>query len=138
DRRPVWAGAALGFAVNIKYLPVITLPYLLLRRRWVSAGAMALSCVAFALMPAIATGWHRDLRYLSIAFAGLFRMLGAARAGRETAIVGDIKANFSLSVTSAIARFAHHWHADMYMPAAVAAIFALVVACFAWLYRINK
>src|SRR6266699_883367 len=44
DKRPAWAGIALGLACNIKYLPIVTLPYLLIRRRWVAAGSFALSC----------------------------------------------------------------------------------------------
>ena len=37
DRRPTLAGAFLGLAVNVKYLPIAFLPWLLLRRRFKAA-----------------------------------------------------------------------------------------------------
>jgi uncharacterized membrane protein len=37
DPRPRLAGLSLGMAVSIKYLPLLFLPYLLLRRRFAAA-----------------------------------------------------------------------------------------------------
>src|SRR5262249_8352963 len=40
DRFPILAGAPLGFVMNIKYLSLAYLPYLLIRRRWLTAASM--------------------------------------------------------------------------------------------------
>src|SRR5947207_8423998 len=66
DKRPAWAGMALGLACNIKYLPIVTLPYLLIRRRWVAAGTLVIGCIAFALLPALLWGWNMNLKHLDV------------------------------------------------------------------------
>lgn len=103
DRWPALAGAALGLAFNIKYLPVVALPYLLLRRRFVAAGAFVASAVGFALLPAIRTGWQVNLDYLAVAYRGLFRMVGIATEG-PAANIETIDNGLSVSITSACAR----------------------------------
>ena len=76
DRRPWLAGLVLGFAFNIKYWPVVLVPYLLLRRRWTTAAAFAASIMAFALLPAVETGWNVNLRNQAVAYRGLLRVVG--------------------------------------------------------------
>jgi len=53
DARPWLAGLLLGFAFNIKYLPVIFLPYLLLRRRYQAAAWFVMGIGVFAMLPAL-------------------------------------------------------------------------------------
>ena len=48
DRRPVAGGLALAVGVSIKYLPIIAVPYLLLRRRWTTAGATLVGSIGLA------------------------------------------------------------------------------------------
>jgi hypothetical protein len=103
DRWPTLAGGALGMAFSIKYLPLVALPYLLLRRRFVAAGSFVVSAVGFAFLPAIRTGWQTNLDYLTIAYRGLFRMLGIHTTG-EAANIWSIDNGLSVSITSALAR----------------------------------
>lgn len=103
DRWPALAGAALGMAFNIKYLPIVALPYLLIRRRFIAAGAFVASLVGFAFLPAVRTGWQLNLQYLAVAYRGLFRMIGIDTAG-EAAQIWSIDNGLSVSITSAFAR----------------------------------
>src|SRR5262249_32951150 len=71
DRFPIWAGAPLGLVMNIKYLSLAFLPYLLIRRRWVTALSMLAWTVAFAVLPATMIGWEKNLEYLEQALGRL-------------------------------------------------------------------
>ena len=106
DRRPALAGMALGLAFNIKYLPIVFLPYLLLRRRWTAAGAFAASAVGFALLPAVLTGWDVNLHYQAVAYSGLFRLMGVPVGAAPAANIDGITAEFSVSIPSGMARLA--------------------------------
>ena len=103
DRRPAWAGVALGVGANLKYLPLLLLPYLLVRRRWAAAASLAISSAALAVLPAVQFGWRETGRQWSAAVAGLTGMAGAAAPG-ERAEVHGVADSLSCSVTSAIAR----------------------------------
>ncbi len=74
DRRPLLAGIALGFGANIKYLTLLSVPYLLARGRFRAACATLVSSAAWALLPAAWLGWNQNLRYLAGAFTGLAQM----------------------------------------------------------------
>jgi hypothetical protein len=135
DRRPLRAGLALGLAFNIKYLPVVVLPYLVFRRRWRAAAAFVAAVPVFALLPALLTGWDGNLRHLGTAYSGILRLLGGSVEPSQAANIADLRDLMSVSLTSAVARLAGPG-----VPAAVA--FGLVgalalAALFAanWLYR---
>jgi hypothetical protein len=104
DRRPIAAGLMLGIAVNIKYLPLLFLPYLLIRRRWTAAASLVLGSIALALLPAVSTGWTANLRNWRTATNGLVEMTGAASSHREAAEIHDVTDSLSCSITSALAR----------------------------------
>lgn len=104
DRRPTWAGVALGLAFNIKYLPVVLLPYLLLRRRWRAAAAFLAAIPAFALLPAVLTGWHANFRQLGVAYAGLFRLFGLPIETEDAANIQGLRDILSSSLPSGFAR----------------------------------
>ncbi len=106
DKRPWLAGLALGAAFNIKYLPIVLLPYFLLRRRWALSAWFLVGVVAFSLLPALSVGWETNMQYLSRAYAGLASLVGLAPPGAVpgAANVEDIRAPFNLSITCAIAR----------------------------------
>jgi hypothetical protein len=104
DRRPWLAGLALGFGFNIKYLPVVMLPYLLFRRRWNVAAGFILGAIGFALLPAIWSGWHENLRHLAVAYSGLLKLVGLETGAAEAANLESISAPLSVSVTSMVSR----------------------------------
>jgi hypothetical protein len=141
DRRPVLAGVPLGVILNIKYLSLAMLPWLLIRRRWSTAVSMILSTGAFALLPALVTGWKANLHNLSVASGGLATMVGAGSGTtgpQEQANVEDIRAWFSISITSAMARMADLFGSTLAVGLAFAAGTALVCLGVAvWLYRRN-
>jgi hypothetical protein len=105
DRHPLGAGLALAVAINIKYLPVLMVPYMLLRRRWLAAMATVVWTVILGLLPAITLGWTTNVQYLRVAVGGLLHLTGKSSAG-AAARVPDITQDTSLSVTSGLARFA--------------------------------
>ncbi|MEI7765944.1 MAG: glycosyltransferase family 87 protein [Phycisphaerae bacterium] len=105
DRAPIWAGVALGFAMNIKYQAIILLPYLLLRRRWKAAGAMVVGTAFWALLPAVLVGPRTELGYLASASGGVLRLLGMDVGNGTVADVEDIKSSFNISITAAVARW---------------------------------
>ena len=105
DRHPLCAGLALAVAINIKYLPLLLMPYMLLRRRWIAAAATVVWTIILGLLPAITLGWTTNLQYLRVAVGGLLHLTGKASAG-AAARVPDITQDTSLSITSGLARFA--------------------------------
>ncbi len=137
DRWPALSGAALGMAFNIKYLPIVVLPYLLLRRRWTAAGSFVVSAAGFALLPAVLTGWDVNLRYQAVAYSGLLRLMGAPVGSARAANIENISAVFSVSIPSAIARLTGAGgFTGLALPAAgLVALAALAAA--AWIYRRN-
>ncbi len=111
DRAPIRAGVALALAFNIKYLSVVMLPYLLVRRRWRASATMIAGSVAFALLPALYLGWHEDLRCLRVSTAGLLGWIGGAPPSVHAVTVFKITDALSFSLTSGVARVlaAHHF-----------------------------
>jgi hypothetical protein len=103
DRRPWLAGLALGVAVNVKYLPIFFLPWLLVRRRFRAALGMVLGILAGAFLPALWVGWSKNLEYLRTGFGGLLALVGIRIEG-EHAVTEDIAGGLSFSITSVLAR----------------------------------
>ncbi len=104
DRRPALCGLALAVAFHVKYLPIVLIPYLLLRRRWAAVGWFFVACLVLAILPAVSMGWHANLTALSHAFAGIARLFGVTVDNATAANVihgGDAR---SISVTSALIR----------------------------------
>jgi hypothetical protein len=140
SRLPLAAGIALGIAVNIKYLPLMFLPYFLIRRQWKISISMVIGTIAFALLPAITTGWTQNLRNWQTATAGLLQMTcwvnpSHANAAIEAAQIHDVTDCLSCSITSAFARSTK----NLPHPSAgliLAALTAMVALLIAWLiYR---
>lgn len=102
-RRPLLCGGALALAVGVKYLAIVMLPYLLLRRRWKEAATLVVGVGVLLMLPAIALGWETNWRYLAVALRGLLEMVGATPKGAG-ANIHDVASGYSLSITSAIAR----------------------------------
>jgi hypothetical protein len=127
DRRPLLAGAALGFAFNIKYLPIALLPWLIVRRRWRISGAFLASVLVFALLPAVSMGWSANLSALAAAYgelAGLFRI-----TVHHAAHLYPLTDSRTFSLTSGLARITG-WpqRSALFASAMLAATFAAVAA----------
>ena len=83
-RRPVLAGALFAAAAAIKAFPVAILPYLLWRRRWRSAGSMAVFLAVFlVLAPAPFIGFQRNLADLSTWTRGMVLSSGQQGFGQR-------------------------------------------------------
>jgi hypothetical protein len=104
DARPWLAGLLLGFAFNIKYLPIIFLPYLLLRRRHAAAAWFVAGIGVFGLMPALVSGWDANLANWSVALSGIAHLLGLSTVMPEAANVDPIGIGHSISITSGLSR----------------------------------
>lgn len=105
DARPRQAGLLLGAAVNVKYLPIVLLPYLVLRRRYKAAAAFVVGIVVFALLPALRTGLATNLRQWTIALSGLARLLGIdVPVVERVANVDPVSIGHSISITSGLSR----------------------------------
>jgi hypothetical protein len=87
DRRPLLCGLALGFGANIKYVTLVALPYLLLRKRFKTAAATVAGTVMWALLPALAVGWEQNINYLIKAVGGLANLSRASAVETGTAKV---------------------------------------------------
>jgi hypothetical protein len=127
DRVPIVAGLALGFILNIKYLSLGMLPYLIVRRRWMALAGFVVGAILFGLLPAVIEGFPADLHDLRVSFGGLLHMVagGSTPSSAEHANVEDITAMFSMSITSAMARMT--WAgASMHLSLAYAALIALI------------
>jgi hypothetical protein len=104
DCLPTWAGIALGFAFNIKYLSIMLIPYLIFRRRWRICLAFLISAGFFAILPAISMGWAKDLAAAKESYAGIARLMGYHVARTDSALVHPFTYIKSISLTSAIGR----------------------------------
>jgi hypothetical protein len=135
ERRPGLAGACIGFAANIKYTAILLVPYLLFRRRLRAALAAGAWTIAFALLPALVSGWSRNLTNLSISLAGILRLLGVDIGAHAASNIPELDYSRSVSLTSAVARVAlsRAGHGGMYL--AVAVLAAAIIAVCCWMYR---
>jgi hypothetical protein len=104
DARPWLAGLLLGLAFNIKYLPILFLPYLLLRRRYEAAAWFVVGIGVFALAPALVSGWDANLANWAVALSGIAHLLGLSTAVPEAANVDPIGIGHSISITSGLSR----------------------------------
>ena len=128
---PFAAGTLLGIAINIKYLPLMFIPYLLIRRQWKLSFGLTIGTIGFALLPALSTGWSNNCRNWVTATNGLLQMADVRTKATEAAEVHDVKDSLSCSITSALARGFGPGHGF-----ALAGLTALAVIGIAgWMYR---
>jgi hypothetical protein len=64
--RTLGGALAIGFAIAIKVMPVVILPYLAYRRAWRAFLASSLAAAAFSLSPILVFGWSRFWQYVAI------------------------------------------------------------------------
>jgi len=60
DNKNVAGGALLGFAINIKLLPLLLLPYLLYRGWWKGTGSTLLFIVIYLIVPSVFLSWNTN------------------------------------------------------------------------------
>ena len=106
DRRPIVAGLLIGFAVNVKYLPLVFIVWLAIRRRWIALAATIGGTILWALLPAAVFGWDRNLDYLLRSAAGLGKLVGVHVEG-QPGMVCPLEYAYSVSVPSGAARVGH-------------------------------
>jgi alpha-1,2-mannosyltransferase len=137
DRKPIIAGLALGFAINIKFQALGLLLYFLFRRRWKAAGATAVGSAFWALLPALSIGWMRDIEYVGRSCAGVLNMMGFHIADNG-ANVEPLASSFSISITSSAGRLVEHtgWPVSPYVLSGAVAMIWL--ATLGLLYHANK
>ena len=105
DRAPWVVGMALGFAINIKYLPVALLVYLATRRRWREVAWSCIGTLFWAITPALVYGWSRNGHLLARGVSGLGKLVGVEGEG-QPGMVYDLAFERSISLPSAFARLA--------------------------------
>ncbi|MDB5357421.1 MAG: hypothetical protein JWN24_3874 [Phycisphaerales bacterium] len=138
DSRPALAGMSLALALNIKYLPVVALPYFFLRRRWTALAFTLLGSIFFALLPAVLLGWHEDLRCLRVALAGLLRWVGVAPEAHGIT-VHNIADGLSVSITSFLARvLGPRGLSNSGVMAFAAGVGLMALLVVVWMYRANR
>jgi len=123
-KRPFAAGLALGFAFNVKYVVIASLPYLLLRRQWKAAAGMVTGIAFWGMLPALLVGPGREIGYLKTAYGGILRLLGVPLAG-DSADVEPLASGFSFSIPSGLAR-SFAWHNLDWNPMTVTAMIGVV------------
>jgi hypothetical protein len=64
SKREFAAGALIGLSVMFKYMPVIILPYLFLRKKYKCAFFMIFFIAVYCLLPALYVGWGTQMKYL--------------------------------------------------------------------------
>lgn len=146
--RPRLAGALLGLAAALKYLPILFLVWLATRRQWRAAAAMLISLVALLLAPALQVGWHRNAQFLGSSVRGVTTMLASrftppsalaedpTRARTVSANFWPLDADYSLSIPSGMARVVRDKHLPKWLtPIGVACAAAACVLACALVYR---
>ncbi len=132
DKRPWLAGCALGLAVNLKYLPLLFLPWMLVRRRFAAAAWLVAWSAVWAVLPAAGEGWTANARNWRTAVAGITNMTVDSPPVAGAAEVHGVADSLSCSITSAIARGSGQ---PLLAFAAAGGVAAILVALVAGLYR---
>lgn len=138
DRFPTIVGLSLGFAINIKYLPIVVVAYLVLRRRWSSVWWTAVGTVLWALAPALVYGWERNLVFLAQGLSGLAKLVGIEIAG-QAGYVFPLSYDRSISIPSLWARVAETFGYHLPFIAGMTVLSAVMVLAVGWLiYRAHS
>lgn len=142
DRRPLLAGLALGLGANLKYLTLLAVPYLIIRRRYRAAGATVAATIALALLPAAWMGWGNNLDALGQALGGMTRMLEVGESERAVpddsegrAKVVDVSEVRSQSIPSWAARAFGDGDLDPRAAGVTLAVALLFAAAAWWIYH---
>jgi Glycosyltransferase family 87 len=103
DCRPLLAGTAIGATASIKYLTLIFVPYLLIKKNFRAAISSLLAFIFFMALPVMEVGVSRGAEYARTEWRGLGRMLGQIAADKQVKIL-KVTMDRSVSITSAVFR----------------------------------
>jgi hypothetical protein len=133
DRKPLVAGAILGFIIDIKYQALLFIPFLLLRARWRAALGLVVGMIAGLLMPALLIGWNLNINYLGFALRGLVNIIEPTDTHTFAAHIPSIFWYGNVSICNGLARVfhIHGWPIE----AALIIIVALAGVVFLWLWN---
>lgn len=138
DRYPAIVGMALGFAINIKYMPVLVVGYLAFRRRWSTVIWSMVGVVVWALLPALVYGWSNNLLFLGQGLSGLGKLFGVV-IPEQAYYIFPLTYDRSITFTSAWARIAESRGLGNVFIAGMTALSALtVVAIGCIIYRTSQ
>lgn len=65
QRRFMFGGLLLGFVINVKVMPLVLIPYLLYRKKFIPVVLVIASFGLFLALPALVTGWEFNLVLLN-------------------------------------------------------------------------
>jgi hypothetical protein len=137
DKSPLRAGLALGFAINIKYLPLALVAYLIVRRRWREVIWSAVGTVVWSLAPALVYGWQANLRFLGEGLAGLAKLVGVQVPG-QAGYVFPLTYDRSITLPSALGRWAEAHSLGLAVVIGLTALVAALIYCLGIvLYRLH-
>ena len=63
-KQELWGGLFLALSVMVKYLTIIFLPYLILRKKWKAVFSTLVGILVGCFLPTLFFGWERACRYL--------------------------------------------------------------------------
>lgn len=109
DCKPLLAGTAIGATASIKYLSLIFVPYLLIKKNFRTAIASLLAFIFFMALPVLEVGLNRSAEYATAEWLGLSRMLGLIATDKQVKVL-RVTMDRSVSITSAIFRFSRSHH----------------------------
>lgn len=149
ERKPTIAGTVLGLAANIKYVTLIAVPYLLIRRRYKAAILTCIMSAAWAIVPAISLGFAKNFDYLENAVGGLTRMsshegevpeskAGAGQTSDGRARIAGLSDTRSISIPSFAARVTNGTIRTPSTLALTLAVLGLFCGTAWWMYRRNN
>ena len=138
DCRPLLAGTAIGATASIKYLTLIFVPYLLIKKNFRAAITAVLAFIFFMALPVIEVGLNRGAEYARTEWRGLGRMLGLIAAGKQVKIL-RVTMDRSVSITSAVFRLTRSYDLpDSSAALLLVLIFIAVMAAIVFICRHHR
>jgi len=135
---PMIVGLALGFAINIKYLPIVMVLYLAIRQRWACVGWSVVGTVLWGIAPALVYGWDRNLVFLGEGLGGLAKLVGIEIPG-QAGYVFPLTYDRSITIPSVWGRVAEASGLGMMFTAGMTVLSAAVVFAIGWvIYRTHQ
>ncbi|MGH7243107.1 MAG: glycosyltransferase family 87 protein [Phycisphaerales bacterium] len=132
------SGLALGFGFNIKYLPVVALPYFGVRGRLKHAIGLAVGIVFWALIPAVFIGWQSNADLWRGATSGLIHSGDAESKTEEGRARVMNTREYGISITTAVVRTADSIEQPkLGLPVAALLMLGVFGAAW-WIYHRNQ
>jgi hypothetical protein len=138
QRKPLLAGAIVGATASVKYLSLIFVPYLLIKKNFRAAFGSIVAFGFFMTLPAVQIGFASAGRYTAVEFRGLGRMMGIVEASK-TAKILRVGMDRSVSITSSIFRLTRSYALpDLSAAMLLLCVFIVVIAAIVFMCRRNR